>query len=246
MFKLLFGAASRIRNPFICIFLSLIAVNSLAQNIDCEYESIPKVSDAINQMEDANMRNLVIQKLKGQRKIYSVKYSSGKYLYSQMETGSNDNGVLQVGSSSSIYIDLAAKQQVSQANILDRTFLIKDTLKTYSWQIGQEQQSIQNMLCRKATLKEDSTVTAWFTLDIPVGVGPDGYYGLPGLVIRLETKGYIYNIQKIVLPEEPLTLVPPTKGKEISKEEFDKLKKEKLQQFGGDEGTSGGVKILKM
>ena len=99
-------------------------------------------------------------------------------------------------------------------------------------------------MCTKATLKQDPTVVAWFTTEIPVSFGPVGYYGLPGLILQLETKNKNYLIQEISPQKEILSIEAPSKGKEISREEFDKLKKEKQESFGIENGNK--VKIIKM
>ncbi len=68
-----------------------------------------------------------------------------------------------------------------------------------TWEITDETQMIAGYLARKAITKplneahpsaevayKNTNIIAWFTTDIPLNVGPKGYYGLPGLIVKLE------------------------------------------------------------
>ena len=66
------------------------------------------------------------------------------------------------------------------------------------WEILEETQMIAGFKAQKAVtvpLKEDDTVfpykqlIAWFTTELPFDTGPERYFGLPGLIIKIE---YIY------------------------------------------------------
>lgn len=57
-----------------------------------------------------------------------------------------------------------------------------------SWKILNETTVLNGLLCRKATLLRDTTtITAWFTTNIPLREGPFAYSGLPGLIVKLNT-----------------------------------------------------------
>lgn len=61
-----------------------------------------------------------------------------------------------------------------------------------SWDIKPETKTINGYKVQKATRKsliENSylgDVVAWFSVELPFSTGPDGYYGLPGLIIKIE------------------------------------------------------------
>ncbi len=71
------------------------------------------------------------------------------------------------------------------------------------WEITDETQMIEGFLAKKAitkslyyetdrgqTIKTDyGDAVAWFTTEIPISYGPDGYHGLPGLIVKLEYTG---------------------------------------------------------
>ncbi|WP_232782578.1 GLPGLI family protein [Olleya sp. 1-3] len=68
-------------------------------------------------------------------------------------------------------------------------------------------------------------VTAWYTLDIPVGFGPAGYGNLPGLIINLEIGDIIYQMTDLKLNTKKDTVIktPKLKGRIISESEYNGL-----------------------
>ena len=88
-------------------------------------------------------------------------------------------------------------------------------------------------------------VTAWFTPQIPVGNGPGEYAGLPGLILELNAHRTTLLCSKIILnPKEADKIVAPTKGKEVTREEYNEIVKEKMDEmrenFRGRGGRGGG------
>ncbi|NND63516.1 MAG: GLPGLI family protein [Flavobacteriaceae bacterium] len=92
---------------------------------------------------------------------------------------------------------------------------------------------------------KEVTVTAWFTPQIPVKTGPGEYGGLPGLILELNIDRTTLLCSKIVLnPKEADKIAPPEKGKEVSREEYNKIVKEKTEEmrenFRRGDGRRGG------
>lgn len=52
--------------------------------------------------------------------------------------------------------------------------------------------------CTKAVYKKNRSVVAWFCQEIPSPVGPCGYIGLPGAILRLTTSSEIYEAESIL------------------------------------------------
>lgn len=91
---------------------------------------------------------------------------------------------------------------------------------------------------------EMETITAWYTPMIPVSHGPDEFDGLPGLILELSTKNTTILCTKVVLnPSEEVAIEPPTKGKVVSREEYnttiEEKAKEMSERFGGNRGRGG-------
>lgn len=88
-------------------------------------------------------------------------------------------------------------------------------------------------------------VTAWFTPQIPVKNGPGEYGGLPGLILELNIDRQTILCSKIVVnPTDGIEIKKPAKGKEVTREEFNKIVKEKTEEmrenFRGGSGRRGG------
>ncbi|MBT8385673.1 MAG: GLPGLI family protein [Bacteroidia bacterium] len=76
------------------------------------------------------------------------------------------------------------------------------------------------------------TVTAWYTLDIPVSHGPGDYWGLPGLILEISDDNTQILCTKIVMnPKEKAELKEPTKGKVVTQKEYDKIIEEKTNEM---------------
>ena len=93
--------------------------------------------------------------------------------------------------------------------------------------------------------KKMLNVTAWYSPQIPVSSGPDKYYGLPGLILELNAGRTTMLCTEIAISSTgDLEIKEPTKGKEVSREEYTQIVKEKteeLQGFSSMGGTSDGV-----
>jgi len=76
------------------------------------------------------------------------------------------------------------------------------------------------------------SVSAWYTLDIPVNNGPGDYWGLPGLILEISDDNTQILCTKIVMnPKEKSELKEPTKGKVVTQQEYDKIIEEKTKEM---------------
>lgn len=75
-------------------------------------------------------------------------------------------------------------------------------------------------------------VTAWYTPQIPVSAGPADYWGLPGLILELNAGRTTMLCTEIVInPEEAIEIKKPTKGEEVSRDEYNKIIKKKTEEM---------------
>jgi GLPGLI family protein len=116
------------------------------------------------------------------------------------------------------------------------------------WKVSAEQKQIAGFQCQKAVLQDTSRqVEAWFTTQIPVSVGPGEFADLPGLILELSMAGGDRTVvaEKVDLkPVEAKMIEKPTKGKSVTREEFNKIRDEKLKEMGAEPGGGGTMKVI--
>ena len=187
-------------------------------------------------------------------------FNSKASLYRKSETSSEMNSMMHSSDAHNIQIhmeepenivftDLEKKTTIEQKEFMTRIFLIDGTLPDQSWKLTGNQKMILDYPCQEAILEgEDGVVRAWFTPVIPVSAGPSVYSGLPGLILEINLK----NGDQVILAEsvelkpiEDNELKKPVKGKKVTKEEFDKIVAEKVEEMGGEAGE-GKVMMIKI
>ena len=88
-------------------------------------------------------------------------------------------------------------------------------------------------------------VTAWYTPQIPVSTGPGEYHGLPGLILEIQADRTVMLCTKIVMnPQEKEEINKPDTGEVVTREAYNTIMKEKIeemrQMYGGGRGGRGG------
>ncbi len=131
------------------------------------------------------------------------------------------------------YYDLASKTIVQTRDSYRFPYLIAQWQAGMEWEITEETAEIAGYKVQKATtspLYEDhdpfiyGEAIAWFTTEIPISAGPEGYYGLPGLIVKLEYSGigiYKCTLQNVKFDTVESWQVPTLPGKiEVTKNEI--------------------------
>ena len=98
-------------------------------------------------------------------------------------------------------------------------------------------------LSEEIEIPKQVEVTAWYTPQIPVSNGPAEYWGLPGLILEINSgRTTVLCTEIIINPAEKEDIEKPTKGKKITREEYNTTVKEKMEEmrerFSG--GRNGG------
>ena len=77
-----------------------------------------------------------------------------------------------------------------------------------------------------------TAVEAWYAPQIPVRHGPLDYWGLPGLILEVSADNTTMLCSKLVLnPDEVIVIEAPSKGKEVSKNEYQEIITKKMKEF---------------
>jgi GLPGLI family protein len=154
----------------------------------------------------------------------------------EMNTGNIQMKVTKVDVSSTVemYKNYKTKTIIDSRKILDKEFLVSEDLRKIDWELINEIKKIGSFECKKAQAKiGDDLIEAWYTPNIPTMAGPSIYWGLPGLIVEVKTKS-LYFIATQIKENVQGKIEIPTKGKKISKEEFQKLAKERLDEMTKD------------
>ena len=123
---------------------------------------------------------------------------------------------------------------VQELDFMGRTFRITGVRPAYEWRLVAEQSEFMGYMVQKAETEHDGkTVEAWFTPQVPVSAGPGQFGGLPGLILVLSVNRgeELYSATSIDLGELDAVLAPPVDGDEISREAYERIVEEKLEEL---------------
>lgn len=183
----------------------------------------------------------------------------------------------EVGGADHIYKNTKEKRFVNQSESFGKVFLIKDELADLDWKLLNETKTIGEYTCYKAVLKREVEVmesqvlvnptdedmkepesklkeieiVAWYTPQIPVNAGPDLFYGLPGLILQVNSEDRTMVCSKLVLnPKSKVEIKEPVKGKVISQKKYEQVMRKKMKQiqenapqFGDGDGEAIEIRI---
>ncbi|MGK4566045.1 GLPGLI family protein [Flavobacterium sp. 3HN19-14] len=81
-------------------------------------------------------------------------------------------------------------------------------------------------------MPKETTVTAWYTPDIPVNQRPETYWGLPGLILEVNDGKTTILCSKIVLnSKEKAEIKAPKNGQVVSQKEYEKIVADKTAEL---------------
>ena len=126
-----------------------------------------------------------------------------------------------------------------------KTPIVAEWQNDIKWEITDETKKIGKYTVQKATANfptenflgmDIGTATAWFTTEIPIGTGPDGFVGLPGLIVKvkynLNNFYFTYELEEIEF-EDIKDIVINKNGIPVTKKQMfnsSKIKKKWLRQ----------------
>ena len=168
------------------------------------------------------------------------------------------------GNDDVLYHNFEMAKKTEKKELMDKTFIIDDSIRSLKWKMTGETKTILNMPCMKATttrtstrttmninngnmerkeIQDTSTIIAWFTTSIPVAAGPAEFQGqLPGLILEMDVKDGTQTFKAISISEKAdLAVIKEPAGKkhytpEEFKKERDKMMKEmQMNNQGGNQ-----------
>ena len=128
-----------------------------------------------------------------------------------------------------LYRNFDADKKTDVIEMLGKTYIVEDSLHAPNWKIMNQLKDINGYICMKAitedTIKKQK-IEAWFAQDIPIQLGPERYFGLPGAILELDINegDVIITAKKIDFKKVDKELkLPKLKGKKIKDIDHDNL-----------------------
>lgn len=163
----------------------------------------------------------------------TLTFGNNKTLFTPIEPENVSNNFFSNGPLSNqvnnVFTDLSTGTNITQKNVFEEIFLVKDSTRKITWKITTETRDIAGYTCRRANaLMLDSIyVVAFYTEEIPVSGGPESFCGLPGMIlgVALPHENVTWFATKVTdMPVDDKALTPPKKGKAVNNKQLhDKL-----------------------
>ena len=164
---------------------------------------------------------------KGDGVPYELHFDGDKSIYFEPERD-NEFGYSWKSEEYKIIRDYEKEESRDYIETLDKKYIVED-LPIYKWKIHNEIKEVAGYLCMKAETYNpvmDQVVFAWFSDAIPVSGGPEGYYGLPGMILELNIDDgtVVVTATDVEISTTTVELPIPKKmkGKKIARADLDK------------------------
>ena len=235
------------------IFFCCCLNNLIAQNISGKIEYTKGIVSLEENDPNNSKSSYTYQRLKELESgfselTYVLEFNNNEALFYHEEIISFDEGpwlrlVLSVGKGKGVYYsNISTGTKTHQLEAFGGSqFLITSNVSDIKWKLHNETKKIGDYVCYKASttyVVKNNTgtfnhpVTVWYAPEIPVGFGPVGYGGLPGVIVELTVQYVKYTVSKVTLnPKKKIEIKKPTKGKLVTEEEFNDIGKEAMGNF---------------
>ena len=110
------------------------------------------------------------------------------------------------------------------------------TLYNFSWSDLRPAKTDSTNTNKEPVVKM-TEIEAWYTPQIPIKNGPGAFWGLPGLILEVSAGNQTMLCSKIVInPKEKIKIEAPSKGKEITKNEYQSTIRSKMIEMRDNRG----------
>ncbi|HMH20600.1 MAG TPA: GLPGLI family protein [Puia sp.] len=160
----------------------------------------------------------------------------------------NNRVIMRIGGGDDrVYKNYTSEKITEQRELGPKKYLIEDSLPRQSWKFQDETKTIKGYACKKAVThnREGKEVVAWYCEDILSPSGPEGYGGLPGLILELNSNDaeVVFSPLDIITKDFDKKIVKaPTEGKKISRKEFQQML---TDQFGANPNGGPTIRIIR-
>lgn len=148
-----------------------------------------EINDSLNySKEKEKALRLAMQ----EKRLFSLITNTSESIYKSIPSIANSQNESGFKVSFSESENAIYKNLIDSISIVEETypaqFMIYDSLNKYNWKLIDEEKIYKGYRIRKAeTLYSDVKLVAWYTSEIPINSGPEYIWGLPGLILIVES-----------------------------------------------------------
>jgi GLPGLI family protein len=135
------------------------------------------------------------------------------------------------------FTDLNTNTFVTQKNVFEENFLVKDSTRKINWKLTSETRDIAGYTCRRANavIMDSIYVVAFYTDEIPVSGGPESFSGLPGMILGValpheNVTWFATKVTDVTVQESALKV--PNKGKPVDNKKLRATLESALKSWG--------------
>ncbi len=228
------------------MMLLLVSTAIFAQDFQGKAEYFSKhifkakkvVEDEVEKVNDDKELNeaLKIAMKKSSEKTYTLLFNREEAVYEENDElekpsapSSGFSISIKMSGGGKKYINTKEKVRLEEDEILEKKFVITESLVKPDWKLVNESKKIGEYTCLKAELivpvtdlqkqnyqdflkreekkpalfkmeePTDKVIVAWYAPEIPLSFGPNNYWGLPGLILEINEENMVILCSKVVL-----------------------------------------------
>ena len=259
--------------------IGLLAGSALVAQESQGRVSYERVSQMQFRFNDTQGESIAQQMPRTRTDRFELHYAGGKTLWKAAEAENEDgqftssDGGMQIrmvvaGNDDVLYTDLAAGTRVEKREMLDKKFIIDDSIRPMKWKMTGETKQVLNRNCMKAVATDIRTrmvmnmdngvmerkevtdtvnIVAWFTTEIPVPTGPAEYQGqLPGLILEMDVNDgrQVFRALEIAPTTDVSAIKAPEGKKRYTPAEFRAEREKMMEEM--QRNNRGGNRVIRM
>ena len=172
------------------------------------------------------------------------------------------------GADDVVFSDFNTKERIEKREMLEKTFIINDSIRPLKWKVTGESKTILGFPCVKATssdirvrtmtsmdngkierkeVPDTITIAAWFTSEFAVPAGPAEYQGqLPGLILEVDINNgrQTFKALQVSSTTDLAQIKAPTGKKQYTPDEYRKERDKMLEEM--QRNNQGGNRVIRM
>lgn len=192
------------------LFTMLIGATAISQ-ITSGKIVFERKTNLMKRFNDPRMKRFVTEDNKIKVDMFEMYFNDTSSVFKPILSNTPDE-MSWMTTKNTYYQNSNQQKQLSVLSLMGQEVYIMDSLPVRQWKITDSKRKIGTYECRKAVYeKNDSTrLYAWFSVDIVPALGPEGFCGLPGMILGLATEdgGVIYfakTVEVVAVKKEDLT-----------------------------------------